>query len=412
MNTMFGCLSVAAAGAAANEVAKVLRVMACAAPIIQHGILTGMKQIPVATAALVVIAAGVWIAAGSLVIESARRHDFLNLYTGARLALAGRFAEMHLPAVQLEVERQLVSGVDPVVPFVRPHFYALFLAPLALLDFGTAFNVWLGIQTLALLACWLWGFRRFGPDSLFYSALFLPTALGIAHGQDCVWMLAISIAAYSLAARGRPLASGLVLSLGFAKFHLFLLWPLALLLSKRWRMLAGLTAGACAEALISLSLGGTAGIGNYIALLRNKDLERLSPSPEIMINTQGISANLFAGSPSATAILTVLVLVLWFIAVRRASLDTWWAATALAGLQIVPHVYGYDAALLLLPLWLMIFASHRKPVRVAAALSSTPIPYLMNLAQRPWCAVSSLTLLAFLVAIAWGGSSRPPSTGE
>jgi hypothetical protein len=195
-----------------------------------------MRTVPATTWALVVLAAGIWAALGSLVLDSARRHDFLNLYTGGRLALEGRFADMHLPAVQLEYERQLVPDTKPVVPFVRPHFYAVLLAPLALLEYGQAFAVWLALQGLALLGCWYWGLRRFGHESLPLAALFLPTALGIAHGQDCVLMLAVSLAAWSLAERGRWLGAGAALSLGFAKFHLFLLWPLAALVSRRWRM--------------------------------------------------------------------------------------------------------------------------------------------------------------------------------
>lgn len=366
-----------------------------------HGILAGVKRIPLGTWGLVLVAVGVWTALGSLVLESARRHDFLNLYTGARLALDGRFAEMHLPEVQLELERRFVPDVKPLVPFVRPHFYALFLAPMALLDFGTAFQAWLAFQTAVLLGCWYWAFRTFGPDSLVYSALFLPTALGIAHGQDCSLMLAVSIAAYRLARQERPLAAGIVLSLGFAKFHLFLLWPLALVASKRWKMLSGLLAGAAAEAVVSLALGGWVSIERYAALLRKKDLERLSPSPEIMVNIQGIAANLFGESALAAAILTLAALVLWWITVRRAELELWWSATALTGLLIVPHVYGYDAGLLLLPIWLILFRTTVKPARIAAALASTPIPYLMNLADKPWCAVSSLTLFGFLGALAF-----------
>ena len=359
-----------------------------------------MKTVPATIWLLVVLATGTWVALGSMVLESARRHDFLNLYTGGRLAMEGRLADLHLPDVQLDYERQLVPDVKPVVPFVRPHFYAVLLAPLSLLDYRHAFALWLALQTLVLIGCWCWGARNFGSESLVYAALFLPTALGIAHGQDCVLMLALSLAAYTLASGGRWFTAGAVLSLGFAKFHLFLLWPLAMLVAKRWRMLAGLAAGAAAEGAVSLLLGGWVGVERYVALLRKKDLERLSPSPEIMLNTQGISANLFGESAFATGLLGVVVLALWFVAVRRAPLWRWWTATATAGLLVVPHVYGYDAGLLLLPIWLAIFSTRDKPTRIAATLVSTPIAYLMNLADKPWCVVAALALLGFLAVLA------------
>src|SRR5205823_721025 len=121
-------------------------------------------------------------------------HDFLNLYTGASLALEGRFAQLYDPAIQLERERRFVPELDALVPFVRPHFYAAVLAPLALLPFRIAFWVWLSVQLLLLSACCTWAYRRWGPDALIFGALYLPTALGIAHGQDCVLMLLTLIA--------------------------------------------------------------------------------------------------------------------------------------------------------------------------------------------------------------------------
>jgi hypothetical protein len=72
------------------------------------------------------------------------------------------------------------------VVFVRPPFYALPPAPLAWLPLG-------GV----LVACgpgadgaWVWAFRRWEP-MLSFGSMYLPTALGIAHGQDCVLIAAI-----------------------------------------------------------------------------------------------------------------------------------------------------------------------------------------------------------------------------
>jgi hypothetical protein len=75
-----------------------------------------------------------------------------------------------------------------------------------------------------------------------------------------------------------------VLALGLAKFHLFLLWPVALACTRRWRSLGGSAAVASALGAASFALGGSAGVRQYLALLRMKDRERLSPSPEKMLN--------------------------------------------------------------------------------------------------------------------------------
>src|SRR5271168_3687871 len=100
-----------------------------------------MPRIPLQTWAAVLAFCLVWVALGSLIAPGARKHDFLNLYTGASLALDGNFAHMHSPQVQFERERRFVPELKDLVPFVRPPFYALILAPLALLPFGAAFWV-------------------------------------------------------------------------------------------------------------------------------------------------------------------------------------------------------------------------------------------------------------------------------
>lgn len=351
------------------------------------------------TWAIPLVACALWIFLGKLMGDGALKHDFLNLYTGGKLALEGRFSDMHRPEVQLDRERQIVPDVPQLVPFVRPHVYSLVLAPMAALEYRTAFTVWLIVQSVLLLGCWLWAYKLFGADALTIASLFLPPALGIASGQDCVHVLLVSLGAYTLARKDKPLASGAVLALGLVKFHLFLLWPIAMLLGRRWKMLQGFAASGASLAAISLILGGTQGAANYFALLRNKDLDRLSPTPEFMANLQGVAANLLGGSEIALLILVAGVLgaYLWFV--RGAELWQWWALTAIAGLLVVPHVYGYDASLLLVAILLCMFECKDKSTRIAATFLSTPIPWLMTLADKPWSAASSVLMVALFVLL-------------
>lgn len=355
-----------------------------------------MRRVPLQTWAAVLGFTVLWVALGSKIVPGARQHDFLNLYTGASLALDGNFAHMHSPDVQLTRERKFVPKTDALVPFVRLPFYALILAPLALLPFGVAFWVWLGLQSAILIGCWIWAFRRWGPDALVFGALYLPTALGIAHGQDCVVMLVIVILTYSLADRQKDFASGAALGLGLIKFHLFLLWPVALLVQKRWRMLAGACAGVAAELLVSLLLAGPGGLVEYFQLLRKKDIEHLNPSPELGISVHALAINLSADNLIVRGLLVAGVVLLVAIACRRAPVWRWVAAASTGSLLVAPHVYGYDAGLLLASLWLAIFVSTDKWTRIAATLVTTPIPFLMTLAGSPWAAASPLALLLFL----------------
>ena len=59
------------------------------------------------------------------------------------------------PEVQLQREREYFPQLKELVPFVRPPFYALLLAPLAWLPFGPAFWAWLGMQAAVLAGTWV-----------------------------------------------------------------------------------------------------------------------------------------------------------------------------------------------------------------------------------------------------------------
>jgi hypothetical protein len=374
----------------------------CAAARRQVG---STSSVPLYAALAVLAFCACWTLFGSFVVPAARVHDFLNLYAGASLARDGDFARMHAPEVQLEREREFAPQTPELVPFVRPPFYALFLAPLAWLPFGAAFWAWLSVQASMLAGAWAWAFRRWGTDALIVGSMYLPTAMGIAHGQDCVLVLWIVLGCYALARRGWHFLSGVILGAGLIKFHLFLLWPVMLLIQRRWRMLAGACAAVTAEVLASLALAGPDGIARYVALLRMSDLRHLNPSPELMVNTRSIALNLRVDNFAVTALLTAVAVILTIAACWRAPLWRAVAAASAGSLLVAPHVYGYDAGLLLASLWLAIFESGKHPgskgPRIAATVLLTPIPMLLNLAGSPMAAATALALFAFLASLAW-----------
>ncbi len=102
------------------------------------------SQGPLAWVSLIVAVgmSTLWVAAGAMVIESSRDHDFLNLFTGASLAREGRFADMYDPDVQFAKQKALLPWLPEVVPFVRPSYYALVLSPISRFPFEDAFWIW------------------------------------------------------------------------------------------------------------------------------------------------------------------------------------------------------------------------------------------------------------------------------
>jgi hypothetical protein len=341
-----------------------------------------------------------WLMHGWSLRDQARSHDFLCFYSGAYMTSHGRVADLYDPAVQFAVQRKLVPSTVEVVPFVRPPFYALLLAPLGWLPFRAAFVCWMLLQIGVFVACLTWAWQRFGTPALVFGCMSMPVALGIANGQDGVLFLAILIASYRLAERGMELIGGVVLGLLLVKFHLAPLWPIALILQRRWKMLGGFVATGAVAAGLSLAMIGVDGVRAYAALLRNRDLAYLMPSPELMISFQGLAANFGITSMLANAALVTAILALFLAALWHAPLWRTYAATTAASLLLVPHVYEYDAAMLLLGLWLAMFCSGLQPTRIVALWLCTPLPFTFTLAGKPWAALSSLSLLALVAALA------------
>ena len=350
---------------------------------------------------IAIVLAVFWTVIGGNVVPAARGHDFLNLYVGGTLAASGQFAEIYDQDVQLQLEQQLVPTTEELVPFVRPHFYALLLSPLALFSLDTALWLWIGLHAAVLVGCWTWAARRFGPDALVLGALYLPTPLGIAHGQDGVFMAAIVIAAYMLASKGRDQAAGAVAALALMKFHITFLIPVGMIIQKRWRMLGAYCATAAGLVAVSALTGGWTGMLSYVHLLQAKDLRRLSPSPDLMVNIHSITANFGIDQPVISAGLIALVVAIMFVAVRRAPLWRFWSAILIGSVLVGPHVFGYDAAMLLLAVWLVVSHAESRPSRVLAAIVAVPLLFFCSLLDTPWPVVPSLVLLAWLSALAW-----------
>lgn len=360
------------------------------------------RRVPFVTLGIVVIALAFWAALGSLVVSYAQHMDFLSFYIGGSMARHGDFAHLY----DLDVVRKVQAGLFPdarnVVPFTRPPFYAALLAPLTLLPLVPAFWVWVSAQVAVLAGCWLWLARRFGSDALVFAALYYPTSVGIYNGQDPVWMLAIFLGCYALAERERPLAAGAVLGLAVAKFHLLLLIPLALILQRQWRMLAGFCAMGALCAAVSVALGGPGIIPQYAALLLHHGaIKTFEPPPELQMSIRSIALNAGVDSTLVTAALIALCVLAMVLACRRAPLWRWFSAASAATLLVSPHVYRYDAGLLLLPICLAIFCSQSRLTRIAAATAAIPIPYMAAFFGPPFSMTPSVVVLLFLAALAW-----------
>lgn len=340
-----------------------------------------------------------WLALLPTLGPEGRQQDFLNLYTGARLARDGQWAQLHDPALQLRYEQQVMPARNVLVPFVRPHVYALFLSPLAGFSHPAAHRIWLALQALAAAGCLWWGLRRFGRPALLIGVAFPGLAIGTLLGQDPALLLATAVAGWHFAEKGKARTAGFFWGLGLVKFHLLFGLAAALLAARRWRFAQGFAASGSLLFLSSLALGGPAGILAHYRLLTNPQLSGLSPNPELMTNVQAISANLGIAGWWLTAPLGLCAVGFFLMALRSGELWRWYASAMVTGVWLVPHVYGYDGSILLPALWLGMFESGQRWTRIAAALYAAPLALWFNLAGPPWAMANSLALFGYVAAL-------------
>jgi hypothetical protein len=340
---------------------------------------------------IAMVLTGLWVAmAGSFSIEYG---DFPAFYTGAELAKEGKFASLHDDAQQAKLQAQQLSVRRSPVYFVRPHVYAALLSPLARLPLRQAFFAWAAVQGVILVLIAAWARGRFGNDALVLLALFPPAILAIGFGQDAVLYLGLAVL----------FAAGVALGCGMLKPHLMLLFPVVMLIQKRWRLLSGFAFGGALMAGLSLALGGLEGARVYLAFLQKQE-GHLTPNPEHMINVHGLMVGLGLGNPVIRWILVAAV-VGGVVAIARR--DEWWqglVAAQVGSALVAPHVFMYDSTIVALPALLVFFQEagvreSGRVTRMAATLFFTPIPYLIQMAGIPWTIAPSLVLSGLLAAL-------------
>lgn len=301
------------------------------------------------------------LTAGGGILRHAINQDFLNFYTGGLLALEGQYQRLHDPSLQLQRQRDLAGSHRTLVPFVRPHFYALALSPLARLPLNEAFVVWLALQGALLLILLILAGRDMGSEGVLLAALFASPLLGLLHGQDSALIAALSYLGFRSLARGHEWRGGFWWSLLLVKFHLAIGPAAALLAAQRWRAAGAFFSGCALLAALNFGLSGGHGAKLYARLLLNPSTEGLYPGREKLACLQGLAANLPALSLLVYAAAGLPVLVLVLLAFRSGAWRRRYAAVQGGVLYLTPHVYLYDWSVLTPAL--LSTANSRDPVR-------------------------------------------------
>ena len=316
--------------------------------------------------------------------------DWPAFATGARIMVSdpGHLYDFDVQKrVELDVtggSTLITLGINGILPFVAPAWVAFFAVPFELLGTNLGGRLWI-LFGLACLAAGLYlAVRPRPPSGILPAFASVPTALVLLNAQlDGIVALGIGAA---IALWSRPFLAGLCLGLTLLKPQLMLPAGAALLVTRRWRVLAGWAAAG-------LVLWGAA------ALLNPRWVFQWLPAlngPVRPGSREVDFAHFGTAFPAglqgyAVAILSLVALVAVLALARRRGTDFRPAAAVMVagGVLVAPHALPTDLVLVALALaiwgearwydWLLLSAG-----AAVAALTPAPVPAVVGVLVIGW----------------------------
>jgi len=300
-----------------------------------------------------------------------RKPDFAALYQGGRTLDFERFPSLpnRFPALKSTEYSVQIDGHEYVADNLHPPYEMALYAALALLKFRTAYLLWwacnLGCLFSVLFVLWpcVPKLQSSYPYLLILAATFSPVLVALVQGQNSIVLLAFLALCYGCLESGHEFRAGLALSMGMFKFVIVIPLAFWLILEKRWKSLAGFVCGCVALFTLALWLVGMTGIVAYVRLLAGfgKKGPELPGTESIMPNLRGLfhvfSFGIVPGTwISVVTMLSSIALLVWIdLRLRQYRiLALNFAIQVLLACMISYHLYPHDAAVLILPLLLLL----------------------------------------------------------
>ena len=284
-------------------------------------------------------------------------------FWGAPQIARGHIAALFSPPDYFALLRSLHPGWtvnENGLPYAYPLHSLFFYAPFSWLPYVPSMTVWSlgGLLTYgaAVSACAPPKARKLA----LACALMAPAAiLCVLVRQNGLFIGAASLAVLLCLQRNRPIVAGIVLGCLTLKPHLFVLWPLMLLMHRQWRCL--LAAGVTTLLLVgtSLAVHGIDAWHDYLTLVpsmqwhytswhddlaEKRNFQLMMPGVVMALRLAGASIATTIAVQCAAGIAVVMGALLAF----RHPLPLPLTAILLAsgGLLMTPYAYNYDLTLL------------------------------------------------------------------
>lgn len=371
--------------------------------------------------------------------------DFSARMAGGRIALNGDLHRLYQADHQWEVQQDLLGNQNPdyLNLFISPPVDALIYAPFALMPYFPAALLWLicSIVFLLLSLRLLWplvpALHRFRFRHIAIISLSAPPVVNcLQSGQNALLTVLVFSASIRCLVTGKDIAGGVVLGLGMYKPQLVILFPVVLLVQRRWRALASFTGVSALLTAISVTVLGWSGVRDYLALL-SSDVYLYGIAEAGSWNMQSLAPVLRSIAPqSAWRIVDGLILLggIALLALvshkgRIAGRTGPQAELQLYGFTILvtalvdPHFFIYDCSILLLPALLLIASnpiSDGIKVTVAALflftmaagplhLLASRVPVAVSIVDTQWSVLPIILMTWFTwKAIVRYEQRRPP----
>jgi hypothetical protein len=345
--------------------------------------------------------------------------DFINYWTGGRLALVGRAQEVYDGPAYHAFQQHLVGGPLQAYHFSYPPVALLLLAPLALIPYATALFAWLVVSAIAY-------WRALKPVAR-RSALLLALAtpalfINAVGGQNGAWSAALLGGGLCLLDR-RPWMAGILFGLLIYKPQLGLLLPLALISGRRWKPLAAAVVTASGLIALSIVVFGAQAWAEYahnLSIMRRIELEdgsgvwRRMVSVFVMARRLGVPAAAAYAVQSASALFAAgMVAWLWL---RDAPAPRRYAGLILGACLATPYLQDYDLVMLTFAATWIAAPSLAAGGRDRAAIAAAGLLMLAPLVAAPLGKASGLSLGVLLllpaVAVILRGRAQPGNASE
>jgi len=333
--------------------------------------------------------------------EDVINSDWPAFATGARLIVHDP-AHLYDLEVQRSVERDVTGGrvlvtlgIHGILPFLAPAWVALIAVPFELLGTDAGGRLWILFGLVCLGLGLYLAIRPRSPTDILAAFAGVPTALVMLNAQlDGIVVLGLGGA---MALWSRPYLAGLALGLTLMKPQLVLPLGVALIATRRWKVIAGWAAAGLALLVPTLLLNPRWPL-DWLAQTRSTVQ---TGAREIDLAHFAVA---FQGSMQgpALAVLTLLAIaaVLALAWRRRDEFQPAAAIVIAGGVVAAPHSLPADLVLVALAMavwgkarwyeWLGLSVS-----ALVTALAVPPIPAIVGIATVAWVCLRASGLITW-----------------